>query len=369
MNRLRYDLADLADEVVNVDLSARARQTSRKMRNRRAVAATGVGVLVVLAGVAGAVYALRPPEATGPTPARSATATATTATTTQNTQTTQSTQATPSGDTSAAETVNAGTRWYLRGGEIHAVSRGKDVVKARIPIDENDEDHCVAQTVTISPTGKRIAWAEGGGNAYSGTLKVATADGKNVQTLSAGAICLGASALRWKGDDQLYFGGEDGGNYLANIPAGTKTKVPEGEQFDAASADGKWTAKQVGSQRLVTDGQQKRVYTYKPPAVEAEHHDGWGARGVSADGRYISVGWFGTDPSRALSTFAIVDTTTNKAVVSQDSTVVFTAGGLILTHRNGQTIMYDVKMQQIGEAQEPATVKDAMLLGFTKAYN
>ncbi|GAA3294548.1 hypothetical protein Dvina_50910 [Dactylosporangium vinaceum] len=362
MNRLRYDLADLADEVVNVDLTARARQTSRKMRNRRAALATGAAVLVVLAGAAGIVYALRPPEATAPLPADSA-----------STTTTSAAQTAPSEDRSTAAAryqvadVEAGTRWYLRGGEVHAYSKGRDTVTARIPIDENDEARCVSQTLTVSPGGKRIAWAEGSGDSFSGTLKVAGVDGKNVQTLSAGAVCLGAGALRWKGDDQLYFSSKDGGAFMANIPAGSKTKLPAGEQFDAASADGKWTAKQVGSQRLVTNGQQKRVYTYKPPAAEAEHHDGWGARGVSADGRYITVGWSGTDPSRALSTFAIVDTTTGKAVVSQESSVCFTAGGLVLVHGNGLTTIYDATMQKLGESQEPAALKDALLLGYARA--
>ncbi|WP_433609899.1 hypothetical protein ACQP2P_39650 [Dactylosporangium sp. CA-139114] len=43
------------------------------------------------------------------------------------------------------------------------------------------------------------------------------------------------------------------------------------------------------------------------------------ARGVSGDDRYVTVGWLGTDPSRAWDTFATVDTTTGKAVTLQAS--------------------------------------------------
>ena len=66
-DRLRFDLADLAEEVTPVDLRDRALRTSRRLGLQRA-AATSAAVLVVLAAATGTALAIRPNSQT-PVPA------------------------------------------------------------------------------------------------------------------------------------------------------------------------------------------------------------------------------------------------------------------------------------------------------------
>ncbi|MGC1214364.1 MAG: hypothetical protein WA890_24280, partial [Micromonospora sp.] len=58
-DRLRFDLAELADEVTPVDLRDRALRTSRRLGIQRAVA-TSAAAVVLLAAAAGTALAVRP---------------------------------------------------------------------------------------------------------------------------------------------------------------------------------------------------------------------------------------------------------------------------------------------------------------------
>ncbi|MCW3843560.1 hypothetical protein ONA70_25995 [Micromonospora yasonensis] len=75
-DRLRFDLADLADEVTPVDLRDRALRTSRRLGIQRAVT-TSAAALVMIAAATGTALAIRPNEQSGPAPATSVTATPT----------------------------------------------------------------------------------------------------------------------------------------------------------------------------------------------------------------------------------------------------------------------------------------------------
>ena len=67
-DRLRFDLADLADEVTPVDLRDRALRTSRRLGIQRAVT-TSVAALVLIGAATGTALAIRPDEQSGPAPA------------------------------------------------------------------------------------------------------------------------------------------------------------------------------------------------------------------------------------------------------------------------------------------------------------
>jgi hypothetical protein len=69
-DRLRHDLAGLAEEVTPVDLRDRVLRTSRRLRIQRAIATTATAV-VVLAAAAGTAFALTPRTVTSPVPAGS----------------------------------------------------------------------------------------------------------------------------------------------------------------------------------------------------------------------------------------------------------------------------------------------------------
>jgi hypothetical protein len=174
--RLRLDLHDLAGEVDNVDLRDRVLHTSRRLGLQRAMTASAAAV-VVLAGAVGIAFAVAP-DLAPPVPATSSSASPPAPSNVQ----------TPSRAPSETEKVIAGTRWYLGHTKseyvIHAVTGGQDTVKAHIP---GADGSCVAQTVTVSPGGRRLAWVEGSDD-VNGTLKVAALDGTHQQSITTGVV-------------------------------------------------------------------------------------------------------------------------------------------------------------------------------------
>jgi hypothetical protein len=69
-DRLRHDLAGLAEQVTPVDLRDRVLRTSRRLGIQRAIA-TSAAAVVVLAAAAGTAFALTPRTVSGPAPAGS----------------------------------------------------------------------------------------------------------------------------------------------------------------------------------------------------------------------------------------------------------------------------------------------------------
>jgi hypothetical protein len=157
----------------------------------------------------------------------------------------------------------------------------------------------------------------------------------------------------------------------------TTTGKPVGnEDQGVRSDDGQWLATTDGSGNPIvmpkgSPGTARR-YTYAPPADEAEHYDGWSVRSVSAGGRYVSVGWNGTDPSRNLGSFAVVDTVTSKVVTlpvtGAVSSVRFLADGTALVRlASGQLVLLDQQFTVLDRATEPASVRDLPLLKYVPA--
>jgi hypothetical protein len=115
-------------------------------------------------------------------------------------------------------------------------------------------------------------------------------------------------------------------------------------------------------------------YTYTPPTDEAEHHDGWSVRSVSVDGRYVSLGWNGTDPSRNLGSLAVVDTATSTVVTlpvtGAVSSVHFLADGTVLVRTaSGQLVLLDRQFTILDQTAEPASVRDLPLLRYVPPRN
>ncbi|MFG2056373.1 hypothetical protein ACGFI9_20355 [Micromonospora sp. NPDC048930] len=280
----------------------------------------------------------------------------------------------PAAVTTAAPVSNAdasplaGSRYYLgttaKEAEIHAVRDDSDQVTARIPLGTGE---CTGNTVTVSPDGKRIAWVQNGDD--SGTLMTSAIDGSQRRTLGKGINCLGARALVWQGGDRL-MSHQGGKPVLIDLTSGKP--VDGGAQGYVTggvwSVDGKWLASTRDGKPYVTDGTQTREYTWTPPKAEAVQHDGWQARGISTDGRYVSVGWLGTDPSRVDGSVAIVDTTTSEVVelsgAGEVRSILFTADNKVIVKRATGITVLDAGFQPAGTVQEPAAVRDLTLLAY-----
>nr|BFE65693.1 hypothetical protein GCM10020063_102190 [Dactylosporangium thailandense] len=238
----------------------------------------------------------------------------------------------------------------------------QDVVKAKV---SGGGGPCESNSMTVSPDGKRVAWI-GDADELKGTgsLFVEATDGSGKKTVDTGVLCFGAAALVWKGGD-LLAASKDGRQIAYDLAKGAATPIADPEQLQAASADGSWKASKFNDQRLVTNGQQSHVYSYQPPAADAERYSGWAARGVSADGRYVAVGWLGTDPSRKWDTFAVVDTATSKAVALPVSgTVLFAANGQALVRGDGRVVVLDAQLRQVASIAEGDAMKDMRLLAY-----
>ncbi|MEU8295869.1 hypothetical protein AB0C04_01085 [Micromonospora sp. NPDC048909] len=98
--RLRLDLADLADEVTPVDLRDRALRTSRRIGIQRAVA-TSAAALVLLGAATGTAFAMMPDRRADPLPATTPSVTAT------PTPTADATSPSPSSDVKPADAPRA----------------------------------------------------------------------------------------------------------------------------------------------------------------------------------------------------------------------------------------------------------------------
>jgi len=269
-----------------------------------------------------------------------------------------------------AKTI-AGTAFYLeaQGANliVHKVRGGADT-KVTIAADSGS---CPNNSAVVSPDGKRIAWVSTGGEENSsGKLMVSDLSGANRKTLSPTVACLGSTSLAWLGSTQIAATDVSSGDrVLLNATNGQ----PAGKADQGVwSVDGKWLATTHSDKPTVTpkgNAGGAHTFTYKPPADEAEHYDGWDVRSVSVDGRYVSVGWTGTDPGRQLGSFAVVDTTNSKVVKlpvnGEVSSVHFLADGTALvTVRGGQLVLLDQHLAKLDQTTAPSSVRNLELLEY-----
>jgi Tol biopolymer transport system component len=268
--------------------------------------------------------------------------------------------------------VLPGTRFYLETTSsrvrIHAVRDGSDRVVHQLPITLSYG--CEAATLTVSPDGKRVAWVQDttDGN-FSGVLLGATLGKKGATKLLEDVSCLGPRALVWRGDDLLMVQKKSGQSVLYDLAANQRVDGDPGQETDRCwSADGKWLAAVSEGKPYVTDETQSRQYAYTPPKDEAAHWGGWQARSVSLDGRYVSIGWVGTDPSRHDDSFVVVDTTTSKVVdlpvKGEIRSITFTVDNKVIVKRANSITVLDTNFTSLGTVTETATVRNMWLLAY-----
>ncbi|WP_018785601.1 hypothetical protein [Micromonospora sp. CNB394] len=361
-DRLRFDLADLAEEVTPVDLRNRALRTSRRLGIQRAVA-TSAAALVVLAAATGTALAIRP-NSQAPAPAGpSVTVTAPPVEPSR----------TPSTDTSTGQSQSAvaGTRYYLEQtstrSRIHEVRGTQDRVVHEVV--HEAASRCEANTVSISPDGTRVVWVQDSTDNANGVLLIADVGDEEATTLAEGISCLGARPLRWKGDDQLMVQRKNRQSVLYDVAANKQVMGDPGQETNRCwSADGTWLAAESDGKPYVSDTTDLRQYTFTPPEQEAAKWDGWEARSVSTDGRYVAVGWIGTDPSRRDGSFAVVDTGTSEVVdlpgTGEVRSILFSADGTVLLRRGTGITVLDSEFKPLGTVTEPAETRNRALLAY-----
>ncbi|MEV0424913.1 hypothetical protein [Micromonospora sp. NPDC050495] len=371
-DRLRLDLAGLADEVTPVDLRDRALRTSRRLGIQRAVA-TSAAALVMIGAATGTALAIRP-DGQAPVPPQPAGPSTTVTPTPDPSTPDPSTSAEPTGSAVQPGSALPGTRYYLEStstkSRIHAVHGGIDRVVHQVGYAADAE--CERNTITISPDGKQVAWVQGTGDGWqSGELLASVIGEPGAMRLLEDVNCLGPRALVWQGSDLLMVKKKSGQSVLYDLKANKRVQGDPGQETDRCwSADGRWLAAMDEEQKpYVTDGTRSRQYRYTPPAAEATHWDGWQARSVSSDGRYVSVGWVGTDPSRRDDSFAVVDTTTSRVVDlpvrGEIRSIMFTVDDkVVVTRRSGSITVLDATFTSLGTVTESASVRTMWLLAY-----
>ncbi|SCL16073.1 hypothetical protein GA0070624_0915 [Micromonospora rhizosphaerae] len=373
-DRLRLDLAALADEVTPVDLRDRALRTSRRLGIQRAVA-TSAAALVVLAAATGTALAIRPngqppaPQPAGPSVTSTWPPVEVTPTPAPSRASTEP-SGSPSTSTATPPSVLTGTRYYLEKtspeARIHAIRGRSDQVVYRIAAPTWG---CELNTVTISPDGKRVAWVQDSTDGgITGVLLLGAPGQPSSRTLLSGVTCVDSNALVWKGNDHLMVR-QRLRPVLIDVAAGKPVGGDPGQETDRCwSVDGRWLAAKSDGKPYVTDGQTTRTFRYTPPAEEAAKWGGWRARSVSLDGRYVSIGWVGTDPSRRDGSFTVVDTVTSKVidlpVSGKVESIQFTADFRVLVRQAARIVVLDSGFRKLGEVAEPRDVQKLTLLAY-----
>ena len=280
------------------------------------------------------------------------------------------TGATPRPSPSVEPGSRVGTRYYLdlteRAVTVHAVRNGTVDAVVRVPLAGNP---CAANSISVSPDGRRLAWVRGGDATGTGTLVAADIDGSNQRTLAVGINCLGSTALVWQGGDRLVVRGRMGAFLRVDVASGRRVDGDLGQVTDVCwSPDGRWLAAVAEGRPYLTGPGGTRSYHYTPPQPEAQRYNGWSARSVSPDGRYVAVGWKDTQPIRMDSSFAVVDTTTGTLVAlpvdGAVSSIHFTPDRRVLVRTPDRITVLDSRFRVTDQVAELAAVRQMRLLGY-----
>ncbi|MBB5110755.1 hypothetical protein AB0K27_02755 [Micromonospora echinospora] len=383
-DRLRFDLADLAEEVTPVDLRDRALRTSRRLGIQRA-AATSAAVLVVLAAATGTALAIRPNSQT-PVPAGpSVTATAPPVETT----------ATPSAEPSStpSETTGEGPNGDVTFGRL--VYGPSDLANAPSPTSTvrlqswRPGDNPVrllglpygpAQVnVAVSPDGKRVAWVEA-----TGAVWVSAPDGSGRRKLRDGVDDLCWSPV-WLPDSQQLVvrltaaGGGDPDTGVLDASSGKFTRVTGLDGCHAVFAADGTLAFADGSDGTIvlTDRNGKNRRTVPGLGAKGSRYVSFDLSSLSPDGRQVALlridrnGTYG-DAARELLVNAVLDTRTGKEVSlplegRQLRQVFFQPdGSMVVRVRSGDryvVVLVDATGRKITERAEPSALRDMQIVG------
>ncbi|MET8834436.1 hypothetical protein ABZV78_11025 [Micromonospora sp. NPDC004540] len=389
-DRLRLDLAELAEEVTPVDLRNRALRTSRRLGIQRAVA-TSAAALVVLAAATGTALAIRP-NGQAPAPAPAGPSITSSWPPVEVTPTPQPSRE-PSTDPSTASGAPAAGATFGRlfYGPAQG-SGGSPTVRLRSWRPGLQPTTLAAlpkiwalSNASVSPDGRRLAWVERGFDAKDvGTLYVSDIDGSNKQSMVSDVdeYCITPT---WSPDSRhllfqtvLATGGPDKVGVL-DTASDRRTVRWWSSRPDAChaiwSADGRTIAMNTdaGVALYDTDGRKQRAV---PGLSETGAWQSHQVASLAPDATRIALfrirkGEDAGDVGRLLRVNAVLETATGRVVdlplggraLKQ---VFFQAdGSMVVRVEDGGghvLLLVDAKGRKVAEQPEPAVLRDAQLI-------
>ncbi|WP_433116602.1 TolB family protein [Micromonospora sp. CA-246542] len=381
--RLRLDLAALADEVTSVDLRDRTLRTSRRLGIQRAVV-TSAAALVLIAAAAGTAFAIRPDQSPNPLPADAPSVTA---------APTRSPSPTPSvsveapgspppsnGSGTNAPAVQFGKIFYgrpsgvdARNANLRSWRPGDSVVRlAALP------DPAALIRASISPNGHRVAWvqldADGSTNLYT-----ANVDGSDRQQMrkEVEQTCVNpvwspdGRYLLFREWDPTVGPGRVGVldtqspektvRWWANKDTGCGARwSPDGEVIAMINTDG-------GVTLFDSSGNRKRDMPGLGPTGTWRNGD---VTSLSPNGDRVAL--YQPDPSSEYGNVGVVrDTRTGEEIrlplEGRKSRQVYfrTDGSMVVRVQSGSgyaVLLVDESGKKIAETAEPASLKDIRIL-------
>ena len=253
---------------------------------------------------------------------------------------------TPTGGITTAPPVLAGTAFYVEylDGAVQLWSVRDGVVTQHLRVSVRNSpatpEYCVRNSVIVSPDGQWVAWVTDDREAYPdgdmGTLRISHLDGANERTLD-GVFC-NLDELSWTPDSRkLAVSQAEQGTIFVDASTGA-TETREFDEFQTV-----WSPNRAFRVRKVTQANAFRVEKADGTVVrtvEDYTHEGFGLevcgftlKGISNDGRYVTIGGCSTDPSRVLGAHFLYDTVDSEHVafpVSEVHRVMLTADDTVL---------------------------------------
>ncbi|MEU4402107.1 TolB family protein [Micromonospora orduensis] len=376
--RLRLDLAALADEVTSVDLRDRTLRTSRRLGIQRAVA-TSAAALVLIAAATGTAFAIRPNESPPPLPADTPSVTATPSQSPSPTPSTSvDTPAAPpsSGSSTNTPTVQFGKLFY---GPADVTEAETAYLRSWRPGDS--PVRLLALPVlaakgnsSISPDGRRVAWVDD-----RAILVVADVDGSDRQEMRSDVA--DSCTPVWSPDGRhLLFnsGSEPGRHGVLDTRSDKRTVEWWAERHSGChalwSADGRSIAMavDVGVTLYAADGTKKRTV----PGFSVRGTRSHDIASLSPDGSRIALlqrepGEDSGDIARELWVNAVLDTRTGKQVAlplggrTLRQVYFQSDGSMVVRVQTGSgyaVLLVDEDGRKVSEIAEPASLKDMQIL-------
>ncbi|SBT63474.1 hypothetical protein GA0070622_0426 [Micromonospora sediminicola] len=387
-DRLRFDLADLAEEVTPVDLRDRALRTSRRLGIQRAVA-TSAAALVVLAAATGTALAIRP-NSQAPAPAGpSVTSTAPPVDSTP----TPSVEPSPTASGSPSTVTGGGPAGPTIGRIFYGPAPSNDETPTAYlwSFKPGVEPTRLAKlprisalsSAAVSPDGKRVAWVD-----PDNILRVADMDGGNARKLTPGGH------QRVEGDCWTPTWSPDSRRLtIAAVLRTDPTPVSEKAVLDLASgtytpiakvggchplwsADGKVLAYADGEGRVAVNRPDGTAEKLVPGVGVKEARPSFDVASISADGTRMALRLRSPDEpygdvARELDANAVIDTRTGREIKlplggRTLGQAWFSSQGTLVARvdagDHNALVLIGADGRKTGEIREPSALKDQQIL-------
>jgi hypothetical protein len=288
----------------------------------------------------------------------------------------------PAATGSAPSSVD-GTAFYYRttgsATQVYSMTKGKVTAHYRIAIDETaGQDLCVDNSVIVSPDGRYLAWIAGTVMTKA-RLTIASLDGTAPRTLDD-VFCL-LDDRNWSSDSRTLSVSLERGDrdQWVNVNAVTGAIEPIAVRDGVIwSANRAFQAKRGNDHSTFTvstaAGAPVRTITNYTNDSGSFQLCGFLLRGLSDDGRYVTISGCPTDPTRYLGATYLYDTVAGthvKLPLTEVDRIQLLPGGTVLVHGGARGARAFVLMSATGTVisrlPEPAELNDATLLSYTPA--